>query len=260
VTIDLLPLAHFYGGGLFVASDAVPEVLAAVADWAPGLPASSTASIAILRLPDLPAVPAPLRGRSVGHVRFASTSACAEAEDLLAPIRRITRPLVDTVGELPIARIGAVHADPTQPMDVMCGATTLSELDGAGVDALIEVAGPQCDRPIAAVELRCLGGALAREARVPNAVGGRDAAWNLFVSARPWPAVPQERRSLVRSVIDAMSPWRGDVNLINFIGRANDRLDIPRSWTADQRRRLDRIRREVDPEGLLAHDANATRA
>ena len=51
VTIGLLPLAEVYGGGLYFGAADVPAVLAAYADWSPALPESTTASIALLRLP-----------------------------------------------------------------------------------------------------------------------------------------------------------------------------------------------------------------
>ena len=253
MTIDLVPLTHVYGGGLFFAGDAAGDALAAVAEWAPRLPHSSTASVALLRLPPVPAVPEPLRGRAVVHVRFASTAEPAEAELLLEPIRELAIPLLDTVSVLPYARIGEVHADPTAPLPVMCGAVTLNGLDGHLVDEILEVAGPQRELAMAVIELRCLGGALAQETGTANAVGGRGAAWNLFATAAPVPGLgPELKRAQVRSVLESAGSRRAAVGLVNFLGRANDPGDLDHCWTPEQRRRLEAIRAVEDPDSILA--------
>jgi hypothetical protein len=253
VTIDLVPLPHVYGGGLYLPGDAAGDVLTAVAEWAPRLPQSSTASLALLRLPPLPAVPEPLRGKLVVHVRFASTAEPAEAEALLEPIRGLATPLVDTMAPLPYSRIGEVHGDPVAPLPVMCGAVTLSALDGHVVDGILEVAGPQREIAMAMVELRCLGGALAQETGTADAVGGRDAAWNLFATAAPVAGLGQDlKRAQVRSVLDSAGSRRAPVGLVNFLGRANDSSDLDDCWTPKQRRRLEAIRAVEDPESIIA--------
>ncbi len=84
VTIGLLPLAEVYGGALYFGAADVPAVLAAYAEWSPALPESTTASIALLRLPEADALPDAIRGRTVAHVRVASIDAPAKAERQLA--------------------------------------------------------------------------------------------------------------------------------------------------------------------------------
>lgn len=250
-TIDLLPITSLYAGGLYFAAEAASDVLHAVAEWAPGLPENSTASIALLRLPAAPSLPEPLRGRFVAHVRFASTGSEASAEAELEPIRRIASPLVDTMRALSYEEIGTIHGDPDGPMPVMSGGIALESLLSPAVDALLDVAGPDHDVPLSAVELRALGGALARPADVPNAVGGRDAAWNLFVSAAPRPQSGDDRRASVRSTLDAVFGSRAAVNLINFVGKANDPEELVRCWGPHELGLLSKARTETDPRGIL---------
>ena len=223
VTIGLLPLAEVYGGGLYFGAADVPAVLAAYAEWSPALPESTTASIALLRLPQADALPDAIRGRTVAHVRVASIDAPAEAERHLAAIRAVAPPVLDTIGRLPYGRIGTIHGDPVTPMPVANGSATLATLDAGTVAALLAAAGPGTDAPLASVEIRTLGGAAARPAPVPNAVGGRSAAHDLNVYAAPDPALSDaERLAAVRSVLGRLAPWRAPVELINFVGRAND--------------------------------------
>ncbi|MCC6856551.1 MAG: FAD-binding oxidoreductase [Microbacteriaceae bacterium] len=167
-TIDLLPITSLYGGGLYFAADSAGDVLHAVAEWAPSLPEASTASIALLRLPPAPSLPEQLRGRSVAHVRYASTQDATAADAELAPIRRIATPLVDGIRSLPYSQIGTIHGDPSMPMPVMSGGVALESLAAAQVDVLLDAVGPDRDIPLSAVELRALGGALARPAAEPG--------------------------------------------------------------------------------------------
>jgi FAD/FMN-containing dehydrogenase len=252
VTIGLLPLTQVYGGALYFEAADLPAVLAAYAEWSPALPESTTASIALLRLPEADAVPEAVRGKKVAHVRLASTDAPASAERQLAAIRAVAPPSLDTTGMLRYDRIGTIHGDPVTPMPVANGSATLAALDTGTVAALLATAGPQTDAPLSSVEIRTLGRAAARQAPVPNAVGGRSAAHLLNVYAAPDPALSDiERLAAVRAVLDAVAQWRGPIELINFVGRANGADAVLRSWSPDQNDRLDAIRGRRDPAGML---------
>ena len=102
-----------------------------------------------------------------------------------------------------------------------------------GVDALLAAAGPDVPAPLALVEVRLLGGAIARGPEVPNAVAGRDAAFNVFVIGAPFGP-----------------PWacRG---LLNFAGLVTPE-QVGRLWNPADRARLLAIRDRVDPTGLFA--------
>ena len=259
VTIGLLPLTEVYGGALYFGAADVPGVLAAYTEWSPALPESTTASIALLRLPESDALPDAIRGQRVAHVRVASTDAPTSAERQLAAIRAVARPLLDTIGRLPYERIGTIHGDPVTPMHVANGSAALATFDADTVADLLEVAGPQTDTPLSSVEIRTLGGAVARQAPVPNAVGGRSAAHNLNVYAAPDPALgDSERLAAARSVLDSVTQWRASIELINFVGRANQADAVLRSWSPGQNDRLDTIRSWHDPAGMFPFGRHVT--
>ena len=259
VTVGLLPLAEVYGGALYFKATDVPAVLAAYAEWSPALPESTTASIALLRLPESDALPEAIRGQRVAHLRLASTDAPASAERQLATIRAVAAPLLDTIGTLPYDRIGTIHGDPVAPMPVANGSATLATLDAETIAALLATAGPQTDAPLSSVEIRTLGGAVARQAPVPNAVGGRSAAHLLNVYAAPDPALSDpERLAAVRSVLESVTQWRAPIELIDFVGRANDTDAMLRSWSRDQNDQLDTIRAHHDPAGMFPYGRHAT--
>lgn len=252
ITVDLLPLTHLYGGGLFYAAEDAGRVLHAYRTWSATLPEATTTSVALLRLPPLPELPPQLSGRFVVHLRVAHVGEGQEAEALLAPMRAVAEPVLDAVGPLPYTAIDSIHQDPTGPMPVAERGALLRELTGETVDALLAAAGPAAQVPLAVVELRQLGGALAREPKEPNAVGGREAAFSLLAIGAPVPelmetAVP----AAVRSVVEAVAPWATGGALINFQGGALAPEQISRAWPERTLRRLSELRNVYDPANLF---------
>jgi FAD/FMN-containing dehydrogenase len=251
VELDLLPLTTLYGGGLFFDAEDAAAVLAGYATWAARVPEAVTSSCAVLRLPDLEPVPPPLRGRTVLHVRVAVVGADDPA-GYVAPLRALATPIVDTVAEMPYAALGAIHADPVEPMPVLDGGILLSDFDQAAAEALLAVAGPDVPAPFAVVEVRHLGGALGRPPRSGDAVAGRDARFSLFAVSAPVPdlfaeVVPAGAGRL----FDALAPWSTGTVQPNFVGALNGADALERAWDEPTRARLQETWRTYDPTGTF---------
>jgi hypothetical protein len=155
---------------------------------------------------------------------------------------------------MPYAEIGRIHADPVDPMPVMEGGILLDDFDTAAVDALLAASGPTVDVPLAAVEVRRLGGALARMPEPASAVGGRDASYSLHVVGAPVPellhtVIPQ----VIGGVFDAMEPWSSGETQVNFFGRANKASEKVTSWSPEVVARLLEVRRKHDPVGRFPY-------
>ncbi|MGX5681816.1 FAD-binding oxidoreductase [Schumannella luteola] len=249
--IDLFPLTHVYGGGLYFAAADAPAVVRAFAEWSADVPEELSTSVALLRLPPLPQLPEPLRGQFVVHVRVAYVGPAEDAERVLAPLRAAATPLIDTIGELPYAQLGSIHADPVDPMPVTEGGILLSAFDAGAADALLAAAGPAQDVPLVAVEVRRLGGALARTPQVDNAVGGRDAEYGLHIVGAP---VPELLETVIPAVIGgvftALEPWATGTTQVNFVGPANRAAS---SWPPAVAERLAAVRRRYDPQGRFPY-------
>ncbi|MFC7582667.1 BBE domain-containing protein [Nonomuraea antimicrobica] len=211
--IALFPVSRLYGGGLYFPADATADVLHAYAEWSRALPREMASSVLLARNPDLPMVPAPLRGRFVAHVRIAFSGAEGGAE-LVRPLREIGPAVMDTLRDMPYAEVGTIHHEPTDaPYQAYDRNVLLREIDKDAVDTLLTHAGPDAQPPFIA-ELRHFGGAYARPPEIPNCVGGRDADFSLFVGAPP-ALESRERRD--RMPAD-LRPWgTGGMNL-NFAG------------------------------------------
>jgi FAD/FMN-containing dehydrogenase len=250
MTVDLVRVATIYGGGLFFDGADAPAVLHRYRAWLSTLDERTTASFALLRLPPLPAVPEPLRGRFVVHVRMAHVGAAEEGQRLAAPVRAVAPALLDVLGELPMAQIAAVHADPVDPMPVWERGMLLRELTAETVDALLAVAGPGVDTPLSIVRVRQLGGALARHPQHPNAVAGRHAAFSLFLAGAKVPELAEVLPVVGRATVDALAPWRAEGCLVNWLGDATT-AQVRAAYPAETYARLAQAKQAHDPANLF---------
>ena len=249
---DLVPVAGLHGGCVFYPGAAARELFHAYREWTAGLPEETTTSIAILRMPPDPAVPEPLRGQTVVHLRFAHLGPAEEGAALLAPMRAVAPALIDTVADMPYAAVDSIHMDPTDPMPSFDRGTTLRELPAEAVDALLEVAGPDVDVPLVMAELRHLGGALSRPAAVPNAVAGRDAAYSAWVLGPMPPPLVDVVPAVTAGVIARLQPWAARGSLLNFLGEAGPQ-EVGTLWGGADLDRLLAVKRRVDPTGVFSH-------
>jgi FAD/FMN-containing dehydrogenase len=249
--LDLVPVASLYGGGVFFPGEAAAELLHTYRTWVATLPEETTTSIALLRLPPLPELPEPLRGRFVVHLRFAHLGPAAEGAELLAPMRAVAPAVLDLVADMPYAAVDAIHMDPVDPMPTWERGATLRELPAEAVDALLAAAGPGVEVPLIMVELRHLGGAVGRPARVPNSVAGRGAAFTLFALGPMAGPLAETMPAITQALVDRMAPWAARGPLLNFLGCAGpDR--VRRLWDDADLARLLAVKHRLDPGGVFS--------
>ncbi|GFM18791.1 MULTISPECIES: FAD-binding oxidoreductase [Mycobacteriaceae] len=251
VEIELPYIPEFYGGAVYFDGSDAAAVLHAWRSWSVGLPETVNTSIAIQQLPPLPGVSEPLAGRMTVAVRYTAVGDFAEAERLLAPMRAVATPLLDSVAVLPYAAIGAVHADPVDPMPVIEDQALLSDLPVAAVDALLAVAGPGSGSPQVIVELRMLGGAFARPAAHRSAFCHRNAAYALTVIGAPMPDTATMVAEHAAAVAAAVAPWSTGGQMPNF-APSYDPARPSRVYNDDTRHWLAALADRYDPARVLA--------
>lgn len=250
VEIDLLPISEFYGGAVYFDGADAAAVLSAWACWCADLPESISTSIALLQLPPLPGVPEPLAGRFTVAVRYAALGDFAEAERLLAPMRAVATPVLDTVAVMPYAAIGAVHADPVDPMPIYEHHTLLRELTAETVEVLLAAAGPDSGSVQTIVEVRMLGGALAREAQHRSAFCHRDAAFAVAVIGVLAPPVAELVVPQAGALIVALSQWSSGGQIANF-APSEDAGRAVRVYDDETRHWLAALAERHDPAGVF---------
>lgn len=252
IEFELMEVPDYYGGAIYYPGHAAGALLHAFRTWAPTLPGEATTSVALLRLPDVDGVPAPLRGQFCVSLRYVFVGEDQQGEQLLAPMRAVAEPIVDLVGRTPYAAIGSVHQDPDQPLPAWDRGMLLRELPFAAVEALLQLAGPDVDVPLIMVELRLLGGALAKEQGLPDAVGGRDASVAVTVVG-PYPEpLRQAVTGAGAAVLAALEPWGTGGTQINFQGDATTEEEVSRAWPVEAWQRLQELKRSRDPQGRFS--------
>jgi hypothetical protein len=244
VEIDLLSLTNVYGGSLFFDGADASAVLHAWATWSATLPDHATTSVALLKLPDVPQLPPAISGKRTISVRYASVR---HTEEALAPIRTAATPVLGAIGELPVTELGTIHADPARPMPVHERQTLLAELPADAVEALLAAAGPDSNTPVSVVELRRLGGAIARPAQHPSAVDHREAPYALSLMGL---FSPEVQEAAAQTLTD-LAKWSTGGRLPNFAPSA-DPAETAKAYTNETHHRLATLARQYDPNGTLA--------
>jgi hypothetical protein len=143
---------------------------------------------------------------------------------------------------MPYADVGTIHHEPTaEPYAAYDRNVLLRELTTATVDEIVSLAGPGA--PFI-TELRQFGGAYARPPAVPNAVGGRDAAFSVYTGAAE-PGL--DSRDLLLS---RLRPWStGGMNL-NFMG-VEDAGNAAAAFAPADLDRLRELKSRHDPADLF---------
>ncbi|MCJ1680429.1 FAD-binding oxidoreductase [Streptomyces sp. APSN-46.1] len=248
--VDLVPVERLYGGGLYFDGSLAEHVVNAYLRWTGTVPDEMTSSIALVPLPDIPALPPPLRGRYVVHVRVAYLGDAETGERLVAPLRALGPALADSVRELPYAESGSIHNDPVQPAPYIGTNAMTRDLDEGLVKTVLELTGPQA--PVTCiVEIRHLGGALAQPPAVANAVGNRDARYMLAVLNRVAPDNLDATRAAHARLIEALEPVTTGRSLNFLYGENATAEQVRMAYDPKDYLRLREIKAVYDPANIF---------
>ena len=234
IEVDLFDVPTLYGGSLYFDLAEHPTAPEVWSEWTRSVPEEVTSAIAILPIPDIPQVPAPVRGKYIAQIQLAILG--DNGEELIKPLRAIGEPALDTVGELPYVDSGQIFAEPERPDSYSSRNALVSDLD-----ALATVPKPAAGAPMRVIGIRHLGGALAREPEVPNAVGHRDAAYSLTVLGDP------EAQQTV------LEPWKASTvgRFLNFSYAPLTADEVADGYDPGDYERLTELRRRYDPDRRL---------
>ncbi|ONI76201.1 hypothetical protein ALI144C_36625 [Actinosynnema sp. ALI-1.44] len=255
--VDLLPVERLYGGALFFDGSVAPDVLHTYRRWVADVPDELSSSFCMVPLPDVPEVPEALRGRHVTHVRLSYLGSPEEGARLIEPLRQVAEPLLDTVRSLPYDEVNSIHNDPPTPGSFYINTFQLSELAPDTVEALLALSGPESDGRVI-IEIRHLGGALARPPETPNAVAHRDAPFQLYAASVLNPGSEADVLSAHARLVDVMAPWNSGYRTLNFMAGVahTDPDDVRQAFTEEAYKRLVGIKLAVDPDNMFRFNHN----
>lgn len=210
VEIGLVELDEVVGGGLFLDVTDAPAVLPVVRALAadgPGEGSGATGyghdlavSLGVVPVPDIPAVPAPIRGRTVLHVRLADAAPGGpHARAAEAAIRGAGTVLLGEVTTMPWTASGEIFGEPEFPHAYEGTNAMVAELDDDDLAAIVDAARTAAVPCV--VDVRRLGGALARPSTGPDAVSFRAARWIVRVLSASDGADPTTLRAAHGAVL-----------------------------------------------------------
>ncbi|WP_169979433.1 FAD-binding oxidoreductase [Microbispora sp. H10836] len=267
IEIDLFPATRVITGASFWPAAHAPRLLAEWRRWTLDAPWEVTTSLRVMNLPALPEIPPALSagpvvsvdGAVLGTAGDDLTVARRQAENLLAPLRAIAEPVMDTWGETVPAAVLEAHMEPDDPIAIAGDHMLLREIGDEGAAEFLRLLGEGSGSPLVTAGLRQLGGAYA----VPDPTGGAlnhlDAAYaysgaGVVEDAASLAAI-EEHCAAVRA---ALSPWDTGRTAPSFV----ENVEQPQGHLGPERiAAADRVRERVDPDGLFRGDItpNASR-
>jgi FAD/FMN-containing dehydrogenase len=240
-------------GALMWPVERAAEVLERFRRWASEAPEAVGAVFRYLDMPPIDAIPEPIRGRRVVAVIAAYLG--SEADGLIEPLRASNGTIVDTFGPIEPAQLVRVAGDPEQPGPARGDGFLIDQLSDDVTAAIVELIEQNALAPLAVLELRLLGGAMARADDGHGALARLDGAYSLFAAGPVFgPEMAAANAERLAELRARFEPWTTPQALLNSSGGG---IDPARAFDPPTWERLRRIQDAFDPDRLLLpnHDA-----
>ena len=244
IEFEVYPVTELYAGAMFFPHERAAEVLTTWDSITPDLPEEMMTWTSLIHFPDIPDVPEPLRGRPFTIFLAAFLGDEAEGAELLRPVRELG-PDMDTFAMVPPAALADMAMDPTEPLPVMSTTALVSELP---IEDLMAATGPGSGSPLPLVQVRHMGGALARRTPGAGARATLPGEYCVFVLGVPFDEQSAKQVAEYLGAVDsAADPYRvGEYP--NFVEHPAEpsRFFDPETWN-----RLREVKAQHDPDALF---------
>jgi FAD/FMN-containing dehydrogenase len=245
---ELLPTPEVFAGAVFFPVERAAEVLHAWHEWTATAPEEVTSVGRLMSFPPLPELPEPLRGNSFVIVEAVALLGEAGATEVLAPLRQLDGPAMDSFAPQPPAGISGLHMDPPAPAPYAGRGMLLGDLPGEAIDSLLGAVGPDSPSKLLSVELRHDGGAMGRGAPEHGAMDCLPGSFLMFgVGIVPEPAAKPPTLERLGAMRAAMAPWDAG-RYLNF---SDEIEDIGTAFPPETVERLRAAKQKYDPENLF---------
>jgi hypothetical protein len=245
IELDLLPVGPVYGGRLTWPIERARDVLTTYSTLTATAPDELTLWALLLNVPDAEIVPEPLRGRSVVAVAATYLGPSNEAEEYLAPLRAVAPPLEDTMGTVPLERLGEIVGEPPGPTPTLDYSRLLTRFGSSSADNVLDALG-EGGAPLDMIMVRHLDGELSRP-QAGHGAAGTIAEPYAFVAVGIVPSPDLD--APVRASLQRMHEAVRDTTT----GRApvNTGDDASRIYPPAVLQRLRAVKRARDPLGRI---------
>jgi FAD/FMN-containing dehydrogenase len=234
----ILPASEDVITGFLEVAEAAPEELSSIAN--------------IMVAPPMPFIPPEAHGKPVLMGLLAYVGPVDQGEDVIAPFRSLAEPLADMVRTI---RYPELYEGEEAEVRYASGANFFADsLEPADVEAILEQL-QQSTAMMKAVQLRVLGGALARVPQEATAFAHRDRG--LFVNIAAMYMDPEEKDThdaWVAGVAGLLSR-DGAGGYVGFLGE-EDEATIRAAYPGSNWDRLREIKQRYDPDNLFRLNHN----
>ncbi|WP_433517843.1 FAD-binding oxidoreductase [Nonomuraea sp. CA-143628] len=226
---DLNPAPELFGGRMMWPVERAREVFDAFAETTAEAPEELTLWFDLLKFPGAP----------VGYVAVDVTFLGEHPGALLHRFDRIGGLISDTRRPTPVAELGSICAEPTDPSPGSGRFELLTGLEGVA-DVLLDT---PID-PLISVQVRHLGGALARPAEGGGAVGHLAEPYSVYMFGRPTPDTAERVTDLTKALVPHTSGRKTYTMLTQGESAAS-------AFPASTLARLRDLKRARDPQGVI---------
>jgi FAD/FMN-containing dehydrogenase len=236
----MLPATAETVEGFVAAADAAPEELSTIAN--------------VMAAPPMPFVPEEHHGKLVIMGLLAYAGDADAGRRAVAPFRALAEPLVDMVRPMPYPDIYPPEMEGYHP--IALGRTMfVDEVDASSAATLVERLREPSNAMMRAVQLRALGGAMARVSNDATAFAHRDRRFMLNVAAMVTsPEQLPEHEAWVDSIAEELQ--RGPAGAYTGFLGSDGQEHIREAYPHGAYERLAEIKRRYDPDNLFRLNHN----
>jgi FAD/FMN-containing dehydrogenase len=242
----LYQVPRVYSGMSFYPLERAYDTLAAYREWALDEPAAMNTAVLLIRLPPAPLIPEPLRGRRVLAIRAFHHG--DDGDRVLAPLLAAAGPpLLDAFGMRPfVAASDATNGPDAPPMANRQEIELFRALPDDALDAIVEAG--SADSPLAFVDVRHWGGAMAGPGPDAGPAGHRDVPFSVMAVA-PYPSPD---RTAADAALDRLTGrLRPYATGGSFLTLLTDHTKTRTAFTAGNYARLAAVKRAWDPANVF---------
>ncbi len=249
----LHPLGNVLAGDLVL--PATRPVLRSLVPVLRAAPDELTAIVNIMLAPPDPSIPDEHRGHPVVYLSVIWSGAADDGERALAPLRALGQAFADTVTEKPYPDVFLpVDRDHVSTWGASARALFLESLEDPMID-IIEHRLGEPGAPHAVVQLRVLGGAMARVANDAAAYGWRDRSAVMWIIT-PYEDLERAAEHDAWTAAFRSEPATGDdATYLNFMG-AETADAVRAAYPAATYARLRELKRRYDPDNVFRTNHN----
>jgi FAD/FMN-containing dehydrogenase len=250
--LRLEPAGTILGGA--VVQPATADVLRGWADYAAQAPDELTTMVFLTQAPPLPFIPAEYHGQVVAIIGVCYAGDLEVGQRVVEPLRRLATPISDITSPMPYPGLFALTEQASQPEAFSVRSGFFQQLEDGLLEAVLEGVAT-APAPGGVVQLRALGGAMARVPASATAFAHRDKAFMaVVIGATEDPADAPRQQEWTESVWRVVRP-QADGVYVNFLGDEGP-ARIREAYGATTYDRLVAVKEQYDPTNLFRLNQN----